>query len=98
MKIRTLDPLAEMLYHWLHPRTGGEPDEIIQNMGVPYVKEEMKQAGDGADKKPMRAKGNEKADDFMAKDINQNSIRTVDEKYRLDRKEKGIIVKSGILP
>ena len=49
-------------------------------MGVPYVKEEMKQAGDGADKKLMRAKkGNEKADDFMAKDINQNSIRTVDE-------------------
>ena len=25
-------------------------------MGVPYVKEEMKQAGDGADKKLMRAK------------------------------------------
>ena len=82
----------------LHPRTGGEPDEIILHQGN-LRQEEMKQAGDGADKKLMRVKkGNEKADDFMAKDINQNSIRTVDEKYKTGSEGKGIIVKSGILP
>ena len=40
----------------LHPRTGGEPDEIILHHEGALRQEEMKQAGDGADKKLMRAK------------------------------------------